>query len=103
MKSISGQNWEELKINNRLLEKKKIDYNLTNIQAKLAISRNFTDEEIYSIKNEVNFGNPFTKTKDFLLACDLLTNHINKKNKILVIGDYDVDGCISTSLMVNFL
>ena len=26
-----------------------------------------------------------------------------ENNKILIIGDYDVDGCVSTSLMVNFL
>ncbi len=103
MESISGQNWEELKINNRVLEKTKIDHSLSDIQAKLVISRNFTEEEIYTINHEVNFVNPFTKSRDFLLACDLLFNHIKKKNKILVIGDYDVDGCISTSLMVNFL
>ncbi len=103
MKSISGKNWEELKFDNRILEKTKINYNLNYIQAKLILSRNFTDEEIYSIHNDVNFINPFTKSKDFLLACDLLKNHIDKKDKILIIGDYDVDGCISTSLMVNFL
>ena len=103
MKSISGKNWEELQTNKRLIEKTKIDENFTDIQAKLVISRNFSVEEIYSIKNHVNFNNPFLKTKDFLLACDLITKHIIKKDNILIIGDYDVDGCLSTSLMVNFL
>ena len=35
-------------------------------------------------------------------ACELLKKYILKK-KILIIGDYDVDGCLSTSLMFNFL
>ncbi len=103
MISISGKNWEELKSNKRLVEKIKIDHNLSEIQAKLIISRSFSDEEIYTIKNDLNFKNPFIKTKDFLIGSALLRKHINKKDKILIIGDYDVDGCVSTSLMVNFL
>ena len=103
MKSISGKNWEETLSNKRLVEKIKIDHNLNQIQAKIIISRSFSEEEIFTIKNQINFKNPFLNTKDFLLGCDLLKRHINKKSKILVIGDYDVDGCISTSLMVNFL
>ena len=103
MKSISGKNWEELISNQRLIEKAKIDHNLNDIQAKLVVSRNFSDDEIYSINNRVNFKNPFLRTEDFLSGCSLLKKHIVKKNNLLVIGDYDVDGCISTSLMVEFL
>ena len=103
MKSISGKNWEELISNQRLIEKAKIDHNLNDIQAKLVVSRNFSDDEIYSINNRVNFKNPFLRTEDFLSGCSLLKRHIVKKNNLLVIGDYDVDGCISTSLMVEFL
>jgi len=103
MKSISGKNWEELKLSDRLIQKAKIDHNLTDIQAKLIISRNFTHEEIFSINNTVNFNNPFTKSNDFLSAIKLMKTYISNKSSILVIGDYDVDGCLSTSLMVNFL
>ena len=103
MKSISGKNWEELNLSNRLIQKVKIDHNFTDIQSKLIISRNFTHEEIFSIKNSVNFNNPFTKSGDFLSAIKLLKKYIINQSSILVIGDYDVDGCLSTSLMVNFL
>ena len=102
MKSISGKNWEEIKLSKRLIDKVKIDHNLNDIQSKLIISRNFSEEEVFLIKNKFNFTNPFLKTNDFLSAVRLLKNII-ENNKILIIGDYDVDGCLSTSLMVKFL
>ena len=103
MKSISGKNWEEIKLSKRLIEKVKIDHNLNDIQSKLIISRNFSEEEIFLIKNQINFTNPFLHTRDFLSAFKLLKKNIIENNKILIIGDYDVDGCLSTSLMVKFL
>ncbi len=103
MKSFSGKHWEELKSSRRLIEKVKVDHNLDDIQANLIVSRLFSEEEIFAIKNDIILKNPFIKTKDFLFGCTLLKKHIDRKNKILVIGDYDVDGCISTSIMVNFL
>ena len=103
MKSISGKNWEEIKVEKRLVDKIKIDYNLNTIQAKLVISRNFNEEELLSIRNNISFTNPFIKSDDFLMGYKLLEEHISRKNKILIIGDYDVDGCLSASLMFNFL
>ena len=103
MKSVSGKHWEELSVNRRIIEKIKIDHDLNDIQAKLVLSRNYTKEEIFLIKNKIPLDNPFLKTKDFLSGINILNNTINNQGKILIIGDYDVDGCVSTSLMVNFL
>jgi single-stranded-DNA-specific exonuclease len=103
MISVSGKNWEEVYTNKRLVEKIKIDHGLNDIQSKIVLSRNYTIEEIYLIKNKINLKNPFYKTKDFIQGCELLNKNLNKQNKILIIGDYDVDGCMSTSLLVNFL
>ena len=103
MKSVSGKHWEELSVNRRIIEKIKIDHDLNDIQAKLVLSRNYTKEEIFLIKNKIPLNNPFLKTKDFLSGINILNNTINNQGKILIIGDYDVDGCVSTSLMVNFL
>jgi len=103
MISVSGKNWEEVYTNKRLVEKIKIDHGLNDIQSKIVLSRNYTIEEIYLIKNKINLKNPFYNTKDFVQGCGLLNKNLNKQNKILIIGDYDVDGCMSTSLLVNFL
>jgi single-stranded-DNA-specific exonuclease len=103
MKSISGKNWEEVNVEKRLIDKVKIDFDLTDTQAKLALSRNYTDQDFFLINNEIKFNNPFLKTKDFLLGCQILKKNIENQNNILIIGDYDVDGCMSTSILVNFL
>ena len=79
MRSVSGKNWEELVISKRLVDKTKIDYDLSINQAKLAVLRHFNEIELFSIKNKVNFTNPFLKNKDFLLATKLLNNNIKKK------------------------
>ncbi len=102
MKSVSGNNWEEIDINKRLVEKIKIDYNLSDIICKLIISRNFSKFEIDSINKKVDLINPFIRNKDFIKGQDLLIKAINNKDKIIVLGDYDVDGCVSTSLLINF-
>ena len=103
MISVSGRYWEEQYTNKRLVEKIKIDHNFNEIQSKIILSRNYTNEEIYLIKNKIELKNPFYNTKDFLSACQVLEKSINNDNKILIIGDYDVDGCMATSLFVNFL
>jgi single-stranded-DNA-specific exonuclease len=103
MISVSGKNWEELYANKRLVEKIKIDHGLNDIQSKIILSRNYTNEEIHLINNSIELKNPFYNTKDFLQGCELLNKNLNRQNKILIIGDYDVDGCMSTSLLVNFV
>tara|TARA_Y100000591_G_scaffold307479_1_gene306897 strand:- start:75 stop:1775 length:1701 start_codon:yes stop_codon:yes gene_type:complete len=103
MISVSGKNWEEIFFKKRLVEKIKLDHNFSEILSKILVFRNFSETEIYSINNHVKFSNPFLHEKDFLKASDILIKHIRQKNDILVIGDYDVDGCVSTSLLINFL
>ena len=103
MISVSGKCWEEISVNKRLLDKVKIDNNFSEILSKLIIYRNFSNREIYSIENNVDFTNPFLKNNDFKIAAEILKKNIDNQSKILVIGDYDVDGCISTSLIINFL
>lgn len=103
MKSVSGYNWEELKINKRILEKAKIDHNFSNILTKLIISRKFTEEEVISLKQKPEIYNPFLNNVDFENGFKVLDDVIQKNGKILIIGDYDVDGCVSTSLLINFL
>lgn len=44
--------------------------------------------------------NPFQYMDDFQKAIDLINNHINSGSKIAVVGDYDVDGLTSTSILM---
>ncbi len=103
MISVSGKNWEEIKVNKRILDKIKIENNFSDIEAKIIISRNFDQEEIYSINNQLEISNPFLNVHDFSKCFNTLNNVILKKGKILIIGDYDVDGSVATALMIKFL
>ncbi len=103
MKSVSGKYWEEEKFNKRFLEKIKNNYNLNDLIALHALSNNFEKDEIYSFKNDIDLSNPFLNKLDFKKAITILDESISKNETICIIGDYDVDGCISTSLLVKLL
>ena len=103
MESVSGKYWEESKINQRVFEKIKSENSFTDIINKLIVLRNFNKEEIFTIDNKIKLINPFLKNKDFENSYKTFKETIKKKGKILIIGDYDVDGIVSTSLFIKFL
>ena len=103
MESVSGKYWEESKINQRIFEKIKSENNFPDIINKLILLRSFNKEEIFTINNKIKLINPFFKIKDFENSYKTLKETIEKKGKILIIGDYDVDGIVSTALFIKFL
>ena len=103
MLSVSGKNWEETKVSRRILDKLKNEKNFSETVSKIIISNNFDDLEINTLKEKISLQNPFYKTNDFIEATNIFNNSLNNNDKIMILGDYDVDGCVSTSLIVNFL
>jgi single-stranded-DNA-specific exonuclease len=103
MESVSGKYWEESKINQRVFEKIKSENNFPDIINKLILLRSFNKEEIFTINNKIKLINPFFRIKDFDVSFNTLKETIEKKGKILIIGDYDVDGIVSTALFIKFL
>ena len=103
MKSVSGKYWEEIKSSNRIIQKIKNETNLSEIIAKIILYRNFDQTEILSIENNIELSNPFLNSVDFENCSIILDESIKNKDKILIIGDYDVDGSVSTALMIKFL
>lgn len=102
MLSVSGKEWVETSINNRIIEKANNDNNFTSLVSKLVISRNYSQIEIDSINHETFLFNPFYKINDINRGHAILNKAIQNNKKVMVIGDYDVDGCVATSLFVNF-
>jgi single-stranded-DNA-specific exonuclease len=103
MISLLGKKWEQKKINQNLIEKLKQDYDFNDILSRLIISRKFDDDEITSIDTDLDLNNVFLNNSDFNQSIKLVVNSINNKEKICVLGDYDVDGSAATSLFVKFL
>jgi single-stranded-DNA-specific exonuclease len=102
MISVLGKKWEQKKSNKNSIEKLKQDYNFSDILSRLIISRNFDKTELNSIGNNLPLNNVFLKNDDFDKSIKLLINSINKKEKICILGDYDVDGSAATSLFIRF-
>ena len=101
MISVSGNIWEEIKYNKQLSQKIKQDYKFNDILSKLIINRKFNREEIYSINNKIDIVNPFINNFDFEISKNLIIDFINSKKKILIVGDYDVDGSVATGLLIR--
>ena len=102
MISVSGRKWQQSKINNKLVEKIRQDYNFSKIVSQLVVSRNFNQNEIHLIENNLQLSNIFKKNRDFIKSVELLEVSIKNKENICILGDYDVDGSVSTSLLVRF-
>ena len=102
MISVSGKKWEQKKINQNLVDKLKHDHNFSDILSRLIISRNFDEDEIATIDNDLNLNNVFLNNNDFEQSLELLVNSINNNENICILGDYDVDGSAATSLFVKF-
>ena len=101
MISVSGRKWQEKKINEKLAEKIEQDYDLSKILSKLIVSRNFDKDEIFVVGNDLKLTNKFKNTSDFIEAVNLIEKAIINKEKICILGDYDIDGSVSTSMLVN--
>ena len=102
MISVSGKKWAQKKYNKNTIEKLKQDYDFSEVLSKLIISRKFDNDEINTIDNDLKLNNIFLNNNDFEKSIELVTNSINSKELICIVGDYDVDGSAATSLFVRF-
>ena len=102
MISVSGKKWEQKKNNKNLIEKLKQDHDFSEILSKLIISREFDNDEINTIDNDLKLNNVFLKNEDFEKSVDLVSKSVNNGENICILGDYDVDGSAATSLFVRF-
>ena len=102
MISVSGKNWIERKLNKNSVEKIKQDYKFNEILSKLIVSRNFDEDEITNINNNLEIINIFKNDSDFKGASEILNISIKNNEKICILGDYDADGTAATSLLVRY-
>lgn len=80
-------------------------YGITELMSKLIINRDITDYEM--IKSYINpefdkLHNP-REMKDIENAVNIIKNKITENKKIRIVGDYDVDGVISTYILYKAL
>ncbi len=82
------------------------DFNLSFPIAQTLVARGFTDKQqlrdFLLVSKELSVGNP-ALMKDAIKAVHRLLQAIEQKEKILIFGDYDVDGITSSSLVMMAL
>ncbi len=102
--SVSGKDWILKNYNEETVKFFKDNFNLSEIVSKLIAIRNIKAEDVKlflnpKIKNLL--PNPFI-LKDMEKAVDRTILAIQKKEKIGIFGDYDVDGATSAAIIGNY-
>ena len=103
MKSVSGATWKSESIYERLILKKKQDFNISYLLSKIFLDKKYSDEEIQNSLIIDKDNNITYQNDDFIKASNLFLKCIKSNNKILIFGDYDVDGYSSTYLLYDFI
>ena len=103
--SLGGNLWQVASVDERLAEILVQKYGLPILIAKIIALRGITPDDV------INFLDPKISTlmpdphvlKDMQKAAERIADAITKNQKVAIIGDYDVDGATSTSVMKLFL
>ena len=97
--------WEYIAPDKELTEKISNEFGISNLIAGILVSRGITDFEkikVFLNPTRKDFYNPFL-LNDMDLAVDKIIEIINEKGKLLIYGDYDVDGITSIAVLKEFL
>lgn len=103
--SLGGNLWQVADVDERKAEMFVQKYNLPYIIAKIMVLRGVEEQDVDGFLNPKIaklMPEPFV-LKDMQKAAERIAEAIMQKQKIAVIGDYDVDGATSTSVMKLFL
>ena len=79
-------------------------YNLTDLVANILVGKNIQEDKIEVFLNPTrnDFYDPFL-LPDMEIAVNRIIKAINEKEKIIIYGDYDVDGITSICVLKQFL
>ena len=103
--SLGGNIWKISKVNERTVELISQKYNLPYIIAKTLVLRDIAVDDVQNYiepKLQNLMPNPFV-LKDMKTASARIAKAIIEKQKVAIIGDYDVDGATSSSVIRLFL
>ena len=96
--------WEYYEINQKEKEELKKEYNIDDLLAIVLVNRGIKKEEIRKFLEPTrnDFYNPY-EMPDMEKAVERILKSIENKEKIIIYGDYDVDGITSITVLESFL
>lgn len=100
-----NKKWECYEVDENEVEKLSRKYSLSKLIAKILVNRNIVEDEkvnVFLNPTRKDFYNPFLMP-DMEKAVDRIIKAIENKEKIMIFGDYDVDGITSITVLKKFL
>ena len=100
-----NKKWQIYETDKEKVEKISKKYNINELLATILINRNIVDEEdirLFLEPTRADFHDPFLIT-DMEKAVNRSIKAINNQEKVIIYGDYDVDGITSITVLKSFL
>lgn len=100
-----NKKWECLSVDEEKVNRVAQEYQISRLLAKILVNKNVTRKEeidLFLRPTRHDFHNPFLMP-DMAIAVDRIVKAIETKEKILIYGDYDVDGITSITVLKKFL
>ena len=100
-----NKKWVCNEIDLEKVEELKEKYNLTDLVANILVGKNIISEEsikVFLEPTRKDFYDPFL-LEDMEIATNRIVKAIENKEKIIIYGDYDVDGITSICVLKQFL
>ena len=100
-----NKKWQIYQVDNEKVEEIVKKYGINKLLATILVNRNITEEEQINkfLKPKRNdFYDPY-KMPDMKIAVQRILKAIHNKEKIIIYGDYDVDGITSVTVLKSFL
>ena len=100
-----NKKWEYYSVDNEIVEEIAEKFNISKLLAKILVNREVIEEkqiQMFLNPTRNDFYNPFL-LPDMEIAVDRIIKAIENKEKVVIYGDYDVDGITSTTVLKQFL
>ena len=93
--------WEYYKIDEEKVKEIQEKYNINKLLATILANREIEDVKKYLEPTRYDFHNPYDMPDMEKAVCRIL-KAIENKEKIIIYGDYDVDGITSITVLKSF-
>ena len=100
-----NKKWECYQVDEELVDKIARKYSISKLIARILVKRNIIEDEkinVFLNPTRKDFYNPFLMP-DMEKAVDRIIKAIENNEKIMIFGDYDVDGITSITVLKKFL
>ncbi len=100
-----NKKWECYSVDEDKVNELVKDWNLCRILARILVNRNITQKDeidLFMNPTRKDFHNPFLMP-DMEIIVDRVLQAIERKEKIMIYGDYDADGITSITVLKSFL